>query len=373
MRRRGRYWAIVAGGTGGHIIPSLVFGSWLEENHGSVATRYFTGSRDLEKKIFEFHGKKPQFLKLSGSPRGVRGFYAFLRCLSMGYVALRLIFSFLRNPPKALFLFGGYLSVPFIVTAKLLLIPTVIHEQNALAGKATRLGSFLGIPVCAGWKECLGVKKENFIFSGIPVRKLQHLHVLDAWNKLGSGVPFPSGKIILVLGGSLGSKLLIELALSLSGCEEYGDCHFLILSEAGLSSEEKKRKNITVLKPQWDMSPLYSLSFVVIARGGGSTLGELLTYAIPGLVVPFSRSADRHQEKNAQAFRDLGGGDFCREEEPFEILKKRFNKVLAMGMAKKPQAGNHASCMYHENDVANQKIFNAIMATYTKGDAPSER
>jgi UDP-N-acetylglucosamine--N-acetylmuramyl-(pentapeptide) pyrophosphoryl-undecaprenol N-acetylglucosamine transferase len=373
MKKGEKYWGIVAGGTGGHIIPSLVFGSWLEKNHGTNAIKYFTGSRGLEKKIFAFHGKTPLFLTLSGSPRGVQGFSSFLRCLGMGYITLRLALSFLRNPPKALFLFGGYLSVPFIVVAKLLRIPTVIHEQNALAGRATRLGSRLGIPVCVGWKECFGIKKGNFIFSGIPVRKLQHLHVLDAWHKLVPGAPFPQGKIVLVLGGSLGSKLLIDLALSLSSHEEYEDYHFLLLWDEGISQEEKKRKNITFLKPQWDMAPLYSLASMAITRAGASTLGELLAYTIPGLVIPFSESADRHQEKNAQAFTDLGGGSFWQEGESFETLKRRFDEVLAMGREKETPAGNRVSNICHKGDEVNQKIFNAIMAAYTKGDAPSER
>jgi len=373
MKKREKYWGIVAGGTGGHIIPSLVFGSWLEKNHGTNVTRYFTGSRGLEKEIFEFHGKTPFFLNLSGSPRGVRGISSFLRCLGMGHITFCLVLSFLRNPPKALFLFGGYLSVPFIVVAKLLRIPTVIHEQNALAGKATRLGSRLGIPVCTGWKECLGIKKENFIFSGIPVRKLQHLHVLDAWNKLVPDTPFPRGEIILVLGGSLGSKLLIELALSLSSHGEYEDYHFLLLRNEGLLPEEKKRKNITFIKPQWNMAPLYSLASMAITRAGASTLGELLAYAIPGLVIPFSESADRHQEKNAQAFSDLGGGSFWQEGESFEALKRRFDEVLAMGRGRETLTENRASGVCHKGNGVNQKIFNAIMAAYTKGDAPSER
>jgi UDP-N-acetylglucosamine--N-acetylmuramyl-(pentapeptide) pyrophosphoryl-undecaprenol N-acetylglucosamine transferase len=374
MKNKDTYWALVAGGTGGHIIPALVFGAWLQKNHGILPIKYFTGNRKLERVIFEFHGEEPCFLPLSGSPAGIRGLSAFFRFFGMWYVTLRLALSFLRTPPKALFLFGGYLSVPFIVVAKILRIPTVIHEQNALAGKATRLASHLGIPVCTGWRECCYIKKEKFIFSGIPVRKLQHLHVLDAWNKLVPGSALPLGKVVLVLGGSLGSKLLVELALDLSYNTKYAMFHFLILSEEDLSSEEKKRKNVTFLKPQWDMSPLYSLAFVAIARGGGSTLAELLAYNIPGLVIPFSKSADKHQEKNAQAFKDFGGGSFWNEEQSLEILEERFDETLAIARRKnKFRTENRIFSCSHNGDAVSQKIFEVMTATYTKGDAPSER
>ncbi len=373
MKKNEKFWAIVAGGTGGHIIPALVFGSWLEKNQGTLTTQYYTGSRDLEKKIFLFHGKNPHCLPLSGSPRGSRLPGALKRYLDMAYTTCCVSVSFFCNPPKGLFLFGGYLCVPFIFAAKIFRIPTLMHEQNALAGRTTRLASRLGIPVCTGWKECLYLEKEKFIFSGIPVRELQHLHVLDAWNKLVPETPCPLGEIILVFGGSLGSSLLEDLAFRLSECEEYASCHFVILSGKTPCCEKIKRENVTFLEPQWDMSPLYSLASVVLARGGGSTLAELLAYGIPGVIIPFSESADGHQEKNAEMFSILGGGSFWKENEPFGTLKKRLNEVLLMKKTKKSLWTEDYTWSSGKARSANRKIFDVMVATYTKGDAPSER
>lgn len=254
------------------------------------------------------------------------------------------------------------------MVAKILGIPTVIHEQNALAGRATRLGSRLRMPVCVGWPRCLFLENAQTIFTGIPVRDLQHLHVLDAWNKLVPDVAFPLGKIILVFGGSLGSSLLLDLALQLAGHEDYQDCHFLVVSQEKEFFEAKKEKNITLIEPQWDMSPLYTLASAVIARGGGSTLAELLAYDIPGLIIPLAESADGHQEKNAQFFKDLGGGDLWKEEEPFGELVQRLHQVLVM----QKKRANGKGLGSGENTLPSQRIFHTMMATYTKGDAPCE-
>ncbi len=357
----------MAGGTGGHIIPSVVFGTWLEKEVGISKIKYYTGNRPLEQKIFSFYKKKIKPLALSGSPRGTRGISALLRFFSMVYITGGLFFSFFFNPPRGLFLFGGYLCVPFIAVAKILGIPTVIHEQNALAGRTTRLGARFRIPICIGWPQCTFLDNTDAVFTGIPVRALRHLHVLDAWNKLVPDRPFPSGKIILVFGGSLGSSLLFDLALRLATHEDYKDCHFLVIAKEKKLFEEKKEKNMTLVEPQWDMSPLYILASAVIARGGGSTLAELLAYHIPGLIIPLSKSADGHQEQNARFFKDLGGGDLWKEEEPFCELIKRLHHILVMqktSIGKTIESG--------ENTLPSQRIFHTMTATHTKGDAPGE-
>ena len=165
----------------------------------------------------------------------------------------------------------------------------------------------------------------------------------------------------------MGSSLLVELAFKLASSKDYADCHFLILSKEE-ACEGKKEKNITFLEPQWDMSPLYTVASAVIARGGGSTLAELLAYNVPGLIIPFAKSSDGHQEKNAQCFKDLGGGDFWRENEPFSELKKRLRHVLTVQRELPQERKSNGT----QDSLPSRRIFQAIMVKHMKGDVPGE-
>ncbi|CBL28491.1 UDP-N-acetylglucosamine--N-acetylmuramyl-(pentapeptide) pyrophosphoryl-undecaprenol N-acetylglucosamine transferase [Fretibacterium fastidiosum] len=147
---------IVAGGTGGHIFPALVFGRWLEA-HCGAAVSYLSGSRPLEAEIYAAAGVTPFRLSLEGSPLGVRSPLKVLRrslalVSAFGEVSRRLA----EVRPTTAFLFGGYVSFAPLLLCRLRGIPVVFHEQNAVAGRVTRLASRLGAVIASGWEECQG-------------------------------------------------------------------------------------------------------------------------------------------------------------------------------------------------------------------------
>ena len=101
---------IAAGGTGGHILPAVVFGRWLEARH-EASVSYLAGGRPLEREIYASFGIEPQRLPIEGSPLGVRSpVRMLLRSLallrSLG-TAARCVF---REKPDVCVLFGGYVS-----------------------------------------------------------------------------------------------------------------------------------------------------------------------------------------------------------------------------------------------------------------------
>lgn len=301
---------IAAGGTGGHIFPATVFGRWIEAHRGASVS-YLSGARPLEEEIYKAQGIVPHKLSLEGSPLGVRSPVRILRRFlgllkSMGETVRCLA----RTRPEVCFLFGGYVSFPPLLLCKVKKIPVVIHEQNAVAGRVTRLASRMGASVASGWSECLGVRKP-FSHVGIPVRPPGRVPRLDALHSLGLNCT-AEGTWVGVIGGSLGSRSLVEKALlAAASFEKRGiDVKFLFLGE---QPDGPLPQNVHFVGRRWDMNPFYSLCDVLACRAGGSTLAEAMAWGIPAVAVPWEGAAEGHQERNARCFAESGGGIVWRE------------------------------------------------------------
>ena len=324
---------LVAGGTGGHIFPALAFSEWLLASGTDVTLSFVCGSRPLEKEIYASRGIVPLRLPLSGSPFGVPGIgsriFRWKETLSSFFVFR----DFLRKEEcDCCLLFGGYISFVPLLACHLGGIPLIMHEQNAVAGKVTRLAFRLKKRIASGWNECLPFAAGTFTPTGVPVRSFSPRDPKESWSRLGTGRDFPENQIIGVLGGSLMSERLIQLLSCVIRDEVLQKCTFLFLGasqqvQSGLFSGDHP-ENVLFVEKQWDMTDFFSVIDGAVARGGASTLSELMLWGIPAVVVPWKQAADNHQEKNAECFERLASGEIWREDEPLEFLKEKILRVL---------------------------------------------
>ncbi len=306
---------IVSGGTGGHIFPSIVLGKRFESDGRIV--KWLCGSRNLELEIYSSSGIEPLKITLSGSPLGSKSVFKIFKrtgdLIKSFFETLKYIREF---QPDIIFLFGGYVSFAPLIIAKFKKIPLRLHEQNAVAGRVTRISERLGVLILTGWKNCRGIKK--FIYAGIPVRKPERITRKKALEILDLKIA-DNKKIIGVAGGSLGSGTLSEVLKKTAATLKNNDIDFVFLS----SKVKTDFENTHFILPQWDMNPFYSICDVLVCRSGGSTLAESLKWEIPTVTVPWSGAADNHQEANAEEFIKVHkhAGIFKESDEP-EKLKE---------------------------------------------------
>ncbi|MGI6784512.1 MAG: UDP-N-acetylglucosamine--N-acetylmuramyl-(pentapeptide) pyrophosphoryl-undecaprenol N-acetylglucosamine transferase [Aminivibrio sp.] len=320
---------LVAGGTGGHIFPALAFGEWLEERVENVSVGFVCGSRPLESEIYGSRGVSPFKLPVSGSPFGAPGFAVRARRWRETIASFFIFLKYLRKEEwDCCVLFGGYVSFPALLACRLKKVPFVIHEQNAAAGKVTRIAVRLGGKAASGWDECAPLPEGSFTPAGVPVRKFSPLGKREGWESLGSGRKFPENTIIGVLGGSLMSEGLVQLLYSIFRDEAFKTFTFLLLGSSEKVHSGKVPENVIFIKKQWDMNSFYSVIDGAITRGGASTLSELMLWKIPAVVIPWKLAADNHQERNARRFVDLASGEIWSEGEPPELLKEKLLSIL---------------------------------------------
>jgi UDP-N-acetylglucosamine--N-acetylmuramyl-(pentapeptide) pyrophosphoryl-undecaprenol N-acetylglucosamine transferase len=205
-------------------------------------------------------------------------------------------------------LFGGYVSAPALLVCLMKGIRAVFHEQNAQAGKVTSLAARIGVPVASGWDECAPLKRGAYERVGVPIRRFRDIGRGEALKLLGVEESQLEGPIVSVMTGSLGSGRLTETLDALSKMEAFAKWRFIVVNP-GVTSPSEAGRNMIHVPRMWDISPLYAVSDMVITRAGGSTLSEVEALSIPAVIVPWRKSADGHQMKNA---RQLIGSPIIR-------------------------------------------------------------
>jgi len=295
---------LVAGGTGGHILPAAAFGDWIGRNQPDVVVKYMSGRRPLELEIYRAMKIEPRIVSMDGSPLGapagkkISRWMDLLRALVEAWAILR------DERPELCVLFGGYPSAVALAVAMIRKIPMVAHEQNALAGRATRLARRAGVAVTSGWDVCPPLKAGSYARVGVPVRPFKGMDKKTALEKLGLSRLSHKKRTVGVMTGSLGSGGLAETVKRLAGLEEFAAWNFFMINPE-TESVSKISPNLFYLPKMWDIAPLFNASDILVTRGGASTLSEVEASGIPAVVVPWSKATSDHQMNNA---RELAKG-----------------------------------------------------------------
>ncbi len=324
---RQRYFILIsAGGTGGHMSPAAA----LADDLLSRGYRVELVTDNRGKKFASMFKDIPIHIVKSGTARaGIMGKVKGAFSLSFGILhALKLVRSL---KPDLVIGFGGYPCVPAVFAAQKFDIPTILHEQNAILGKANAFLApnaeriALSMPSISGLE---GDEKFRAVITGNPVRpEISALHDLD-YNP-----PSDNGKFhILVMGGSLGASIFSDVVpkamAKLSApyrsrldivqqCRD-GDIENArnIYEKAGI-----KANLVTFID---DVASELKAAHLVIARSGASTVAEVSVAGKPAIYVPYPHHKDQQQKKNAMAIADTGGAWVMVEDNftPDKLSKK---------------------------------------------------
>jgi len=322
-------WLIVAGGTGGHIIPGVAIAQELLKMQREV---YFvSGTRRIEEVILKNKPFKVYRLDVEGFigralKDKIRAFIKMIKAINEAYKLIKDL------DPHIIFATGGYISFPIVLVGKFRNKKIGLHEQNIEPGLANKLLSYMVDRIFVSIEESKKYFPEKkVIFSGNPVRE-------DILNLKPREY---SGKGLLILGGSLGARFINELALRIVPrlLDEYKD--LLIIHQTGLDDFEKvkneyqnliKEENVSRLKVFpfiEDMSWVYSQVDLFLGRCGATTLAELFAVGLPAIFIPFPYATKNHQEKNARIVAQKGGAVLIRQKEATpELVLKEIKSLL---------------------------------------------
>ena len=188
---------LACGGTGGHISPALALASNFE-NH-NIKPVFITDVRGSSLLKSMSH-----YVVLSGSP-STKGFTKVINMLKIFFGILQSTYYLYRTKVNLVIGFGGYTSVPIILAAKILNIPSIIHEQNKILGRANKFCSLFCNKVALSFNLKENLKNPKFVLTGNPVSR-------DFENLQYSRSNIDKSKfVLLIIGGSQGASVFSEV------------------------------------------------------------------------------------------------------------------------------------------------------------------
>jgi len=292
---------IMAGGTGGHIMPGLAVAEHLKAEGWNIA---WMGNPDgMEAKLTAGRGYQMAWVHFSalrgkGLWRALLLPFNLLRGFRQAWLQLK------RIQPDVVLGMGGYVSFPGGMMAALLGIPLVLHEQNSVAGLANKVLAGVADRILTGFPDVL----KKGVWVGNPVRP--EIAVLPAPTLRYAQHSGPLR--VLVVGGSLGAQALNEAlpkALALIAenqrpavVHQAGEKHLPMLKSLYISADIKA-DCVAFIN---DMAGAYDWADLVICRAGALTVAELAAAGVASLLVPFPHAVDDHQTWNAHFLSNAG-------------------------------------------------------------------
>jgi UDP-N-acetylglucosamine--N-acetylmuramyl-(pentapeptide) pyrophosphoryl-undecaprenol N-acetylglucosamine transferase len=295
---------IAAGGTGGHMFPALALArSLLERGEPVIIVTDSRGARYLPEDI-------DRHVITAGSPSGsvtsrLKGMLALARGTVESFGLCR------RLQPRAAACFGGYASVPAGIAARLLGRPLLLHEQNAVFGRANRLLARFARTIALSFHATSALPPSAaVVVTGNPVRP----------GFCADETPFRAPAAIepfrlLVIGGSQGARIFSDVVpAAVRHLPEAQRQRLRIQQQCRPEdlnrvleayAEDAVEAEVTAFFK--DMPAQMSRADLLISRAGASSLAEIMAMGRASILVPYAAAADDHQRANAEALAEAGG------------------------------------------------------------------
>ncbi|MBM7565223.1 undecaprenyldiphospho-muramoylpentapeptide beta-N-acetylglucosaminyltransferase [Paenibacillus sacheonensis] len=302
------------GGSAGHVSVNLALIPLLQSRGWEAL--YMGSKSGIEKQLIdrladvEYYGISTGKLRRYADLQNAKDPFRVAKGVIQAYRLIR------RLKPDVVFSKGGFVSVPVVLGAWMNRVPVIIHESDLTPGLANRIANPFASKVCVTFGETAAHIKGNKAVHVGPIVRSELLRGSAVkglqWSKLLPGKP-----VVLIMGGSLGSKRINEAVrrnlpaltktyqlIHLCGKGELDD---------GCNGVRGYRQYEYVHD---ELPDLVACSELVISRAGSNSIFEFLALRKPMLLIPLSKSASRgDQILNAESFRNAGYCEVLQEEE----------------------------------------------------------
>lgn len=349
---------LTGGGTAGHVTPNLALLPLLQKEGFEI--HYIGSITGIEKDIISKVGNIKYHEIRTGKLRRYFAWKNFsdpFRVIG-GYFDAKKIINEIK--PDIVFSKGGFVSVPVVAAAHKAGIPVVAHESDITPGLANKISKRYANKICLTFPDSLAdIKPPIGVYTGSPIRN-------ELFNgnkeKARKTLNFDNKKVILIMGGSLGSKIINE-ALRTVLNELTGKYNIIHICGKG-----NVNKNIDI--PGYrqfefvseELADFFALSDYIISRAGSNSIHEFLALNKPMILIPLSSKASRgDQILNSLSFEKRGYAIVLKEEsltgktllKSVEYLEKDTQKILS-AMEKEKNANG------------TPKVFEIIMSEIKK-------
>ncbi|RWO46850.1 MAG: undecaprenyldiphospho-muramoylpentapeptide beta-N-acetylglucosaminyltransferase [Mesorhizobium sp.] len=301
---------LAAGGTGGHLFPAEALAHELNERGWSVHL-----ATDDRAERFAGHFPAAAVHPIQSATMGSKNPFALLGAFWKIWRGVRQASAVIgRIKPDAVVGFGGYPTLPPLYAATRRKVPTLIHEQNAVMGRANRALAGRVDAIAGGFlpqdTSAAGVKT---VTTGNPVRPA----VLEAARMNYAASTGEQPFRLLVFGGSQGAQFFSDAVPgAIALLSDAQRKRLVITQQARADDVARVKAAYAALGVAVEVSPFFTdmaqrmaAAHLVISRSGASTVSEIAVIGRPALLVPYPYALDHDQAANAAALAAAGGGE----------------------------------------------------------------
>lgn len=304
---------LTGGGSAGHVTPNLALIPELIEKGWEV--HYIGTSDGIEKTIVSnsrvvYHsiqaGKLRRYFNVKNITDPFKVIYGAMQAASI----VR------KVKPKVIFSKGGFVSVPVVIGGWLNRIPVIVHESDITPGLANKIAARFATKICVNFNEAIeNLPKDKAVYTGTPIRK----EILKGdFNKGLRICGFSNDKpVIMVMGGSLGSKNLNKLVRDNLPklLKDFQVVH--ICGKGNVDEQLSDLKGYRQFEYITEEQPhIFKIAGLIISRAGANSIFEFLLLKLPNILIPLPKSSSRgDQILNADSFEKLGYSKVLQEED----------------------------------------------------------
>ena len=336
---------VSGGGTGGHIYPALTLIDAIKNKRPDAEFLYVGTEKGLEADIVPKAGINFTALKLEGGLERRFTLENISRAANAVW-SIKHAGDIVKDfKPNAVIGTGGYVCGPILLAASLMKVPTLIQEQNAVAGVTNKILSKFVDRIAVGTQDALkNFPKDKTTYTGNPIRA----EVLAAKREDGlKEFNFTDDKpIVLISGGSRGARSINDAMIDiLKASAQKNSAQFLHVTGKGEFDSVKQRltdldaPNIKVVPYLYNMPRAMAMADLAIFRAGATGLAELTARGVPAILIPYPYAAENHQEFNARALVDAGAARMILNKDlTTEILSATLEELLSSPQTLKQMA-----------------------------------
>lgn len=311
---------VSGGGTGGHIYPALALIDEAKKKDPTTKALYVGTNRGLESRIvpdagIDFKTIEIQGFKRSLSLENFKTVYLFLKSI---HESKKIIKEF---KPDVVVGTGGYVCGSVVFAASQMHIPTVIHEQNSVAGVTNKFLSHFVDKVAICFDDVRSNFPENkIVFTGNP--RAQQVAYMENKNRLEEYGLKDNYPTVLIFGGSRGAEGINQAALD--AASKFKDQAYQVLFVTGQVHYEEIKKQAAqkeipsnmVIQPYiGNMPEILPEIDLIVGRAGATSLAEITALGIPSILIPSPYVTADHQTKNAMSLVNRNAAKMITEKE----------------------------------------------------------
>ena len=307
---------IAGGGTGGHLYPGIALAKALMRQDMNIKVSFAGTQKGIESEVLPREGFELKTI-LSAGLLGKKSVSRWMSWVKLPIGTAQSMCFLINKRPNLVVGVGGYASGPLVLSAWLLRIPILIHEQNFFPGLTNKWLGKIATKVAISFKDSAKFfPKDKVALTGNMIR--------EDFCQPQEELPVKPQEFfrILVLGGSQGAHsinvAMVEALQSLTS--KLGNIH--ITHQTGKNDYEMVKTEYENSGLSYEVRPFiddiaeqYHKASLVICRAGATTLAEVTACGKVSVLIPYPHAAHNHQEKNAQVLDSANAGELMLDKD----------------------------------------------------------